>query len=53
MTKRKSNEVLKGQVLKLKNKGLNSKIITAKINDFNGPDDQISYCPSNSILMEN
>jgi|APCry1669192806_1035432.scaffolds.fasta_scaffold454455_1 hypothetical protein len=43
MAKRKSFEVLKAQVLKLKNKGFKTKTITTKINDFNGPDDQISY----------
>ncbi len=52
MAKRKSNEVLKGQVLKLKNKGFNSKIIKAKINDFNGPDDQISYSVSLLFLYQ-
>ena len=41
--KRKSIDVLRAQIFKLKNKGLKARTITNRMNEFNGQNDQISF----------
>jgi hypothetical protein len=41
--KRKSIDVLRAQIFKLKNKDLKARTITNRMNEFNGQNDQISF----------